>query len=102
MSAGAQTSRFAPSEEGPQHYPPGPGRDETFYDCTPCHNFKLVAAQGMSRRQWADTLAWMTQRHGMPPLEGEERERVLSYLETMFPPQAPPGRGGWRNRFVPR
>jgi hypothetical protein len=68
----------------------------------PCHNFKLVAAQGMSRRQWEDTLAWMTQRHGMPPLEGAERERVLSYLESTFPAQPPRARGGWQNPFAPR
>ena len=102
ISAGAQTSGYTPSEENPEQFPVGPGREETFYACTACHNFKLVAAQGMSRRQWEDTLSWMTQRHGMPSLEGIERERVLSYLETTFPPQPPQARGGWRTPFAPR
>jgi cytochrome c553 len=96
--AGAQPA-FTPSEETPEQFPTGAGRDETFYACTACHNFKLVAAQGMTRRQWEDSLAWMTQRHNMPPLEGKERETVLNYLEAAFPPHAPASRGGWRNPF---
>ena len=101
-SPSAQSPSFAPSEETPEQFPAGLGRDETFYACTACHNFKLVAAQGMSLPQWEDTLAWMTQRHGMPPLGETERERVLSYLESTFPPQPPQARGGWRSPFAPR
>jgi hypothetical protein len=101
-AVGAQSPAFAPSDETPEQFPAGIGRDETFYAGTACHNFKLVAAQGMSRPQWEDTLAWMTQRHGMPLLERTERDRVLDYLETTFPPQPPQGRGGWRNPFAPR
>ena len=101
-SPSAQSPSFASGEETPGQFPAGLGRDETFYVCTACHNFKLVAAQGMSLPQWEDTLAWMTQRHGMPPLEGVERDRVLNYLATTFPPQLPQVRGGWRNPFAPR
>jgi cytochrome c5 len=93
---------FAPREEQPEQFPAGAGRDETFYACTACHNFKLVAAQGMNRRQWEDSLAWMTQRHGMPPLEAKERETVLNYLEQTFPPRAPAAGGGWQNPFMKR
>jgi hypothetical protein len=100
--ASPQQASFAPREETPEQFPAGPGRDETFYACTACHNFKLVAAQGMNRRQWEDSLDWMTKRHGMPPLTGAERETVLSYLESTFPPRLPPGRGGWQNPFAPR
>ena len=93
---------FAPREEAPEQFPAGAGRDETFYACTACHNFKLVAAQGMSRRQWEDSLTWMTQRHGMPPLDAKEREMVLNYLEQTFPPRAPASGGGWQNPFMKR
>ena len=79
----------------------GPGRDETFYTCTACHNFKLVAQQGMSRRQWDDTIDWMTEKQNMPKLEGKERETVLNYLEAAYPPTAPAG-GGWQNPFLNR
>ena len=99
--ASAQQAAFTPRDETPEEFTAGPGRDETFYSCTACHNFKLVAQQGMSRRQWDDTISLMTQRHGMPPLDDKDREVVLSYLETAYPPRAPAGRG-WQNPFLNR
>ncbi|MGE3145637.1 MAG: hypothetical protein AB7K35_08635 [Pseudorhodoplanes sp.] len=99
-SAGAQTTTFTPREENPEEFPSGAGREETFYTCTACHNFKLVAQQGLSRRQWDDSLTWMTEKHGMPKLEGGERKLVLDYLEASFPPRAP-ARGG-SNPFLNR
>jgi hypothetical protein len=95
-AAPAQT--FTPRDETPEQFPAGAGREEAFYACTPCHNFKLVAAQGLTRRQWEESLAWMTQRHNMPPLEGNDRKLVLDYLEATFPPRARPG--GWTNPFL--
>jgi hypothetical protein len=62
--------------------------------------FKLVAAQGMNRRQWEETLAVMTAKHGMPNLEGKDRELVLNYLETTYPPRSPAG--GWQSPFLKR
>ena len=98
----AQAPQFAPRDENPEDYPAGAGRDDTFYACTACHNFKLVAQQGMTRRQWEDSLQWMTDRHGMSPLPAKEQKIVLDYLEATFPPRAPAGRGGWQNPFAPR
>jgi hypothetical protein len=92
---------FTPSEETPEDFPDGPGREETFYTCVACHNFKLVAAQGMSRRQWEDSIELMVQRHGMPQLNETDRKTVLDYLEKTFPPRAPAG-GGWQNPFLKR
>jgi hypothetical protein len=93
---------FVPREESPEEFPAGPGRDETFYACTACHNFKLVAAQGLSRERWDDSISWMTQRHNMPPLEGAERKVVLDYLAATYPPRAPSRAGGWQSPFAPR
>lgn len=98
----AQAPQFAPRDENPEDFPAGAGRDDTFYACTACHNFKLVAQQGMTRRQWEDSLQWMTDRHGMSPLPAKEQTVVLDYLEATFPPRAPAGRGGWQNPFSPR
>ena len=98
----AQAPQFVPRTENPEDFPPGPGRDDTFYACTACHNFKLVAAQGLSRRGWEDSLQWMYDKHKMPVLPPKEREVVLNYLEKTFPPRAPAGRGGWQNPFTPR
>ena len=98
----AQPAQFTPRDESPEDYPAGAGRDDTFYACTACHGFKLVAQQGMTRRQWEDSLQWMTDRHGMSPLPAKEQKIVLDYLEATFPPRQPAGRGGWQNPFAPR
>ena len=92
---------FTPKDERPEDLPEGRGREETFYACTACHNFKLVAAQGMSRAQWNDSLAWMTSRHNMADIQGAERALLLDYLEKHYPPRAPARAGGWRNPFAP-
>lgn len=98
----ASAQQFTPRDENPEDYPAGAGRDDTFYACTACHGFKLVAQQGMTRRQWEDSLQWMTDRHNMAPLPDKDKKVVLDYLEATFPPRAPAGRGGWQNPFAPR
>jgi mono/diheme cytochrome c family protein len=98
----AQAPAFTPRDESPEDFPPGPGREVAFYACVACHNFKLVAAQGMSRARWDESLTFMTQRHNMPALEGEDRRIVLDYLEKTYPPRAPGRPGGWQNPFTPR
>jgi hypothetical protein len=100
--APARAPAFAPSEERPEDLPEGPGREETFYACTACHNFKLVAAQGLTRAQWDDSLTWMTTRHNMADIQGADRALILDYLEKNFPPKAPSRAGGWRNPFAPQ
>ena len=40
----------------PEEFPAGLGRDDTFYACTACHDFKLVTQQGMSRQRWDEIL----------------------------------------------
>ena len=100
-SALAQPKTFTPREESPEEFVAGEGRDDTFYTCTACHNFKLVAQQGMNRRQWEDILVVMNEKHGMPKLDDKDREVVLKYLETAYPPRAPESRG-WQNPFLNR
>ena len=100
IASAVHAQSFTPSDETVEQFPAGTGRDEAFYACTPCHNFKLVAAQSMNRRQWEESLAWMTQKHNMPALEGKDRELVLDYLEKTYPPRAPAAPGGWRNPFA--
>ena len=85
--------------ERPEHYPAGPHREDTFYFCTACHSFRIVAAQGLSRERWDESLTWMTERHKMPELAGKEREQVLEYLSAAFPERRTPG--GWKNPFAP-
>jgi hypothetical protein len=100
-AAGAQQAapRFIPQNENPEDFPAGPGRDDTFYSCTACHGFKLIAQQGMNRRQWEDSINLMVAKHNMPPLDARTREVVLNYLEATYPPRA---QRGWQNPFLNR
>jgi hypothetical protein len=91
---------FEPREEAIEEFPDAPGREDTFYFCTACHNFKLVAQQGMSRHRWDSTLNMMSERHGMPDVQGKDREVMLDYLEKAFPESSAPG--GWQNPFLKR
>jgi mono/diheme cytochrome c family protein len=101
LGALAQAPAFSPREEQAEDLPPGRGRDETFGLCTACHNFRLVSAQGMTRERWDETMTWMTARHNMPDVQGEDRDLVLNYLSTHYPPRAPSGpAGGFRNPFA--
>lgn len=104
VSIAASATAAAQTEETPEDYPDGPGRDDTFYACTACHGFKLVAQQGMNRRQWDESINLMIARHGMPEPEAKDREVILNYLEQTFPPRTAPSGGssggGFRNPFM--
>jgi hypothetical protein len=87
-------------DEAPEDYPAGNGRDDTFYACTACHGFKLVAQQGMNRRQWNESIDLMITKHNMAELSAADRETILDYLEATFPPRTTPAQGGFRNPFT--
>jgi hypothetical protein len=97
-SAG-QPKRERPKEEQPEDYPAGPNREDTFYFCTACHGFKIVAQQGMSRARWNETIDIMVTRHKMPDVQGADRDKMLDYLAGAFPERTQPG--GWKNPFAP-
>ncbi len=85
-------------EEAPEQYPAGEHRDDTFYFCTACHGFKIVAQQGQSRDRWNETFDVMVSRHGMVDVQGEQREQMLDYLARAFPERRAPG--GWKSPFA--
>lgn len=95
-------AEFVPADETPEQFPDAPGREETFYACSACHGFRLVAQQGQSRRQWDETIDFMQDKHAMPPLEGDDRKLILDYLEASFPPRTAPAGRGWQNPFLQR
>jgi hypothetical protein len=103
VQASAQSpGTFVPRDETPEEFPEGPGRDETFYSCTACHGFKIVAQQGLNRRQWEESLDLMVSKHKMNPLEGDDRKVVLDYLEKTYPPRTPAGGRDAPNPFLRR
>ena len=77
----------AQDEDGTAGLPDGRGREETVGFCGACHSMHIVRQQGMTRPRWDETLDLMVERHGMPQLEGEEREAILDYLALAFPPR---------------
>ena len=85
--------------------PEGAGREEVYGLCGACHSLMIVKQQGLSRDAWAETMEWMVEEQEMEPLEGEEREIILSYLSEHFgvdhrpsrPDDAPGGRRGRRS-----
>ena len=91
---------FSPRNEDPKDYPAGTGRDDTFYACTACHAFKLVAQQGLSRDKWDETFTYMTERHKMPEITGKDRMVMLDYLSTTFGPKVGRSARGWKNPFI--
>lgn len=91
---------YVPGEETPEMYPDHPHREDTFYFCVACHSFKIVAQQRMSRSRWDDVLTWMTERHKMPDVQGEDRDKMLDYLAAAFPQTTQPR--GWTNPFAPK
>lgn len=79
--------------------PAGPGREAVFPLCTACHASAVIRRSGLTREGWDALMDWMTERHGMPPLEGEQRTVIVDYLAAHFPQRraTPGGRG--RNPF---
>ena len=77
--------------------PEGPGREETFYACAACHGLAIVKQQGMTRNQWDASIDWMIERHGMAKPDQAERDVILDYLVSQFPPRA---RRGGDNPFL--
>ncbi len=89
---GADQARAARWRKGRSSIPTHPNRDDAFYFCTACHSFKMVAAQSMSRERWDESLTFMVKRHNMPDVQGEDREKILDYLEKAFPERPNPRR----------
>lgn len=99
LAAGAAPAQ-EPEPETEEALPAGPGREETFGACTGCHATAVIRRSGLSRERWDELMDWMTERHGMAPLEGALRTTIVDYLAEAFPPRrgTPGGRG--RNPFL--
>jgi len=97
-AAMAQDARTTDATEEEAVLPEGEGRSETFGYCTACHNTALIRRSRLSREQWDGLMDWMTEKHGMNPLEGEFRDMIVNYLAGHFGPAQAPARG--RNPFL--
>ncbi len=96
-TARAAAARVAtPPAETLASLPDGMGREATFHACTACHGTALIRRSRLSRDRWDELMDWMTERHGMAPLQGEARVEIVDYLAAQFPPQ----RRGGANPFL--
>jgi hypothetical protein len=78
------TKESAEEEQDWQGLPPGKGREETFYMCSPCHSLKLVTQQGLSKKRWDEVMDWMFEEQEMPELEPEDRKLIVDYLARFY------------------
>lgn len=72
--------------------PEGPGREESYYLCSACHDFTLVTQQRLSRARWDGLMEWMIAEQNMPPPDPAERAVILDYLATHYGPASEPGK----------
>jgi hypothetical protein len=95
----AQAAQAVAQAEEETVLPEGHGRSDVFGYCTACHSTAIIRRSHFSRDQWEGLMDWMTEKHGMNPLEGALRETIVGYLAQHFAPvQAPASRG--RNPFL--
>lgn len=91
----------ARAQETPEALPEAPGREETFHTCIACHGTAVIQRSRLTREGWDELMDWMTEKHGMPRLEGEERRVIVDYLARVFPPGTQQQRRG-ANPFLTR
>jgi len=66
--------------------PHAPGAEETYYLCSACHSFRLVAQQGLSYELWQETLVWMVEEQEMEAQEPETLKLITEYLTKYYGP----------------
>lgn len=65
--------------------PEGPGRSETFANCTACHSTAIIRRSGLTRERWDALIDWMVEKQNMAPLEPDTRVVIVDYLAGAFP-----------------
>jgi hypothetical protein len=64
--------------------PPGPGMEDTYYQCVACHSTAIIRQQRLTDARWDYLWDWMIEAQGMQDVEPEIREEILAYLKTHF------------------
>jgi competence protein ComEA len=66
--------------------PDGPGKDLVEAVCSECHTTERIAAQQLTKPQWADKVLEMLQE--APDVKQSERDTIVEYLAKSFPARA--------------
>lgn len=61
-----------------------PGVDLTHAYCAACHSERIVAQQGMTRKNWDKLFEWMVEEQGMSEIEEPDRTVILDYLAEHY------------------
>ncbi|WP_025898398.1 hypothetical protein [Sneathiella glossodoripedis] len=61
-----------------------PGAEETYIYCAACHSEKIVAQQGLTRKDWEEVLVWMVEEQEMEPIEEPDYSIILDYLAKHY------------------
>jgi competence protein ComEA len=82
--ATALTAAALPSSA--EGLPDGPGKDLVEAICSECHTTERIAAQQLTKPQWADKVLEMLQES--PDVKQSERDTIVEYLAKNFPAHA--------------
>lgn len=63
----------------------GEGLNMVIANCTGCHSSQLVIQNRMNRERWNATIRWMQETQNLWDL-GENKEVIVNYLVTNYPP----------------
>ena len=66
--------------------PDGPGKSLVEAICSECHTTERIAAQQLTKPQWADKVLEMLQE--APDVKQSERDTIVEYLAKNFPAHA--------------
>src|SRR5579862_4862015 len=69
-----------------QGLPDGPGKNLVEAICSECHTTERIAAQQLTKPQWADKVLEMLQE--APDVKQSERDTIVEYLAKNFPAHA--------------
>lgn len=61
-----------------------PGAEETYIYCAACHSERIVAQQGLTRKDWVELLEWMVDEQEMDEIEEPDYTIILDYLTKHY------------------
>ncbi len=73
--------------QGPQ-LPAGPMQPKATTACTECHSAEIILQQRLSKAGWQKEVDKLVKWGAL--VEAKDREALIEYLSSNFPPQKPP------------
>lgn len=60
------------------------GAEETFTYCTACHSERIVAQQGLTKKDWEDMMVWMVEEQEMEAIDEPDLTMIINYLAEHY------------------